>query len=137
MRLATLRCCAEFVPSQQNCRLFFYKDVLERLRKKVICVRPDIADKWMLHNDNALWHTAHHRIFDSSSTIHLTSALVTFSFFLNMKMSSKHGNLENIQKSAMEMLKTINGWRLPVLLPKIGTTSPSVCSWPREVLWRG
>ena len=37
---------------------FFYKDVLERLRKRVIRVRPDIADKWMLHHDNAPCHSA-------------------------------------------------------------------------------
>ena len=37
---------------------FFYKDVLERLRKRIIRVRPDIAVKWMLHHDNAPCHTA-------------------------------------------------------------------------------
>ena len=36
----------------------FCKYVLERLRKRVIRVRPDIADKWMLHHDNAPCHTA-------------------------------------------------------------------------------
>ena len=29
------------------------------------------------------------------------------------------------------------GWRLPTLLPKVGTTSPSVCSCPRELFCRG
>ena len=29
------------------------------------------------------------------------------------------------------------GWRLPALLPKVGTTSPSVCSCPRQLFWRG
>ena len=36
----------------------FYKDVLERLRKRVQRVRTDIADDWALHHDNAPAHTA-------------------------------------------------------------------------------
>jgi len=36
----------------------FYKDVLERLRKRVQRVRTDIADDWVLHHDNAPVHTA-------------------------------------------------------------------------------
>jgi len=36
----------------------FYKDVLERLRKRVQRVRTDIADDWVLHHDNAPAHTA-------------------------------------------------------------------------------
>ena len=35
----------------------FYKDVLERLRKRVQRVRRDIADDWMLHHYNAPAHT--------------------------------------------------------------------------------
>ena len=37
---------------------FFYKDVLDSLRKRVIRVRPDIANKLMFHHDNAPCHTA-------------------------------------------------------------------------------
>lgn len=48
----------EFVPSEQTVNRVFYKDVIERLRKRVIRVRPDIADKWMLHHDKAPYHTA-------------------------------------------------------------------------------
>ena len=29
------------------------------------------------------------------------------------------------------------GWRLPALLPEVGTTSPSVCNCPRKLFWRG
>jgi len=36
----------------------FYKDVLERLRKRVQRVRTDIAEDWVLHHDNAPAHTA-------------------------------------------------------------------------------
>jgi uncharacterized protein YecE (DUF72 family) len=36
----------------------FYKDILERLRKRVQRVRRDIADDWVLHHNNAPTHTA-------------------------------------------------------------------------------
>jgi len=36
----------------------FYRDLMERLRKRVQRVRPDIADDWVLHHDNAPAHTA-------------------------------------------------------------------------------
>jgi hypothetical protein len=28
-------------------------------------------------------------------------------------------------------------WRLPALLPGVGATSPAVCGFPRQLLWRG
>ena len=75
-----------------------YKDVLERLRKRVVHVRPDIADKWTLQS----WQRPmsqcplSHRIFDlkshsccTSAPFHQSSVPGTFSFFLNLKMSSK------------------------------------------------
>jgi hypothetical protein len=34
-------------------KYFFYKNVLESLRRRVIHMRRDIAYKWMLHHDNA------------------------------------------------------------------------------------
>jgi len=42
----------------QTVNYTFYKDVLERLRKRVQQVRTDIADDWVLHHDNAPAHTA-------------------------------------------------------------------------------
>jgi hypothetical protein len=48
----------EFVPPGQTVNHAFYKDVLERLRKRVQRVRRDIADDWLLHHDNAPAHTA-------------------------------------------------------------------------------
>jgi hypothetical protein len=35
----------------------FYREVLERLRKRVARLRPGIAGTWMLHHDNAQCHT--------------------------------------------------------------------------------
>ena len=37
---------------------FLYKGVLEMLRKRIIRVRPDISDKWVLHHDNTPCYTA-------------------------------------------------------------------------------
>ena len=49
---------SEFVPQGHPVNQFYYREVLERLRKRVVHVRPSIADNWMLHHDNAPCHTA-------------------------------------------------------------------------------
>jgi len=46
------------VPPGQTVNQTFYREVLERLRKRVARVRPGIARTWMLHHDNAPCHTA-------------------------------------------------------------------------------
>ena len=48
----------EFVPQGHTVNQFYYREVLERLRKRVVRVRPSTADNWMLHHDNAPCHTA-------------------------------------------------------------------------------
>ena len=48
----------EFVPQEQAVNQFYYHEILERLRKRVVRVRPIIANNWMLHHDNAPCHTA-------------------------------------------------------------------------------
>ena len=40
----------EFVPQGHTVNQFYYREILERLRKRVIRVRPSIADNWMLHH---------------------------------------------------------------------------------------
>ena len=47
----------EFVPPGQTVNHVFYKDVLERLWKRVQRVRRDIADNWVLHHNKAPAHT--------------------------------------------------------------------------------
>ena len=48
----------EFVPQGHTVNQFYYHEILERLRKRVVRVRPSIADNWMLHHDNAPCHAA-------------------------------------------------------------------------------
>ena len=48
----------EFVPPRQTVNHAFFKDVLERLRKRIQQVRRDIADDRVLQQDNAPAHTA-------------------------------------------------------------------------------
>jgi len=48
----------EFVPPGQTVNQTFYREVLERLRKKVAHVRPGTEHTWMLQHDNAPCHTA-------------------------------------------------------------------------------
>ena len=96
----------------------FIKKSLKGL-KRAICVRPDIADKWMLHQDNAPCHTI------LSVTKFLTSkgfpvvpeppyspdiSHCVFYFFPKLKNIFKgchFQTLENIQKSVTDILKTI------------------------------
>ena len=82
--------------------LHSWPSLLQRLpwkaKKRVISVRLYVADKWIFHHDNAPCNTAlsFTEFFTSKGIhivsqppIHLMSAPVTFSFFLNLKMSSK------------------------------------------------
>jgi len=48
----------EFVLQGHTVNQFYYREILERLRKRVVRVRPSIADNWMLQHDNAPCHTA-------------------------------------------------------------------------------
>jgi len=48
----------DFVPRGHTVNQFSYREILERLRKRVVSVRPSIADNWTLHHDNAPCHTA-------------------------------------------------------------------------------
>ena len=48
----------EWAPAGQTDNQLYYKDILERLRKRVMRVRPNITKNWILHHDNAPAHVA-------------------------------------------------------------------------------
>ena len=48
----------EFVPPGQTVNHTFYREVLERHRKRVARVRTGIGRTWMVHHDNVPCHTA-------------------------------------------------------------------------------
>nr|XP_054933844.1 uncharacterized protein LOC126543204 [Dermacentor andersoni] len=48
----------EFVPSGGTVNAAFYKEVLDLLHRAVKRKRPDIADRWKLHHNNVVAHTA-------------------------------------------------------------------------------
>ena len=108
----------EFVPPGQTVNHAFYKDILERLRKRVQRVRRDIADDWVLQHDNAPAHTALSiREFLAKKNIPVLSHpsyspdLALCDFYLFPKLKSKlkgiSGRWENIQKIVTDELNTL------------------------------
>jgi transposase len=109
----------EFVPPGQTVNQAFYKDVLERLRKRVQRVRRDIADDWVLHHDNAPAHTALSiREFLAKKNIPTlpqppySPDLAPCDFYLFPKLKSKlkghhYGTVENIKKIVTDELSTL------------------------------
>lgn len=109
----------EFVPPGQTVNQTFYREVLERLRKRVARVRPGIARTWMLHHDNAPCHTAvsiNEFLADKSIPVvpqpPYSPDLSPCDFFLFPRLKNhlkgRHfGTLDNIQKSVTDELKGI------------------------------
>jgi hypothetical protein len=109
----------EFVPPGQTVNHPFYKDVLERLRKRVRRVRRDIADDWVLHHDNAPAHTALSICeFMPKKNIPVlphppySPDLAPCDFYLfrklKLKLKGHHfGTMENIQKNVTDELYTL------------------------------
>ena len=48
----------EFIPPRQTVNAAFYVEVLKRVKTRVVCVRPEIANTWVLHHDNAPSHAS-------------------------------------------------------------------------------
>ena len=118
----------EFVPPRQTVNHAFYKDVLERLRKRVQRVPTDIADEWVLHHDKAPAHTALSiREFLAKKNI---SSLphppyspdpAPCDFYLFLKLKSKlkghhFGMMKNTQKNCNRWATHTYGEWFPVLL---------------------
>ena len=107
----------EFVPPGQTVDQTFYRQVLERLRKRLARVRPGIARTWMLQHDNAPCHTA---VFINEFLAEKSIPVVPlppyfpdlspcdFFLFLRLKTHLKGRHfciLDNIQKSVTDELK--------------------------------
>jgi len=48
----------EWVPAGQTDNQYYYKDIFERLRKRVVWIHPNFATNWILHHDNVPVHAA-------------------------------------------------------------------------------
>ena len=111
--------CAQRICTSRTDNHVFYKDVLERLQKRVQRVWRDIADNWVLQHDNAPAHTALSiREFLAKENIpvlpHPTYSpdLAPCDFCLFPKLKSKlkghnYGTMENIQKIVTDELNTL------------------------------
>ncbi|GFT00902.1 putative mariner transposase [Trichonephila clavipes] len=109
----------EFVPQGQTVNQHFYREVLERLRKRVMHVRPNIKNSWVLHLDNAPCHTAISvNRFLASKNIPVAPQppylpdLSPCDFFLFPKLKNHlkghhFGTLENIETAVTDQLKSI------------------------------
>ncbi|GFS54971.1 uncharacterized protein TNIN_244131 [Trichonephila inaurata madagascariensis] len=49
---------SSYHPDKQWMQFLMWKSVLMRLRERIVCVRPAIANHWRLHLNNAPSHTA-------------------------------------------------------------------------------
>ncbi|XP_066258179.1 histone-lysine N-methyltransferase SETMAR-like [Euwallacea similis] len=109
----------EFVPEGQTVNKHFYREVLERLRKRFIRVRPNIKNNWALHHDNAPCHTAISiNEFLARKNIHVAPQppyspdLSPCDFFLSPKLKNylkgtHFGTLQNIKTAVTDQLKAI------------------------------
>ena len=128
----------EFVPQRQTVNKQYYREFLERLRKRVHRVRPEIADTWMLHHDNAPCHTAifvneflaKKRYFSgSAATILAWSESVWLLPFPETQLSPQRSSFWNCRQHLKGRDRAAEGtstWRLPALLPGVGATSPAM-----------
>lgn len=110
----------EFVPPGQTMNATFYVNVLDRLRKRILRVRPDIADSWKLHHDNAPCHTAllvreflaNHRVATLPHPPYSPDiAPADFFLFPRLKRDLKgnrFSSVENIQGAVTASLKGIS-----------------------------
>ena len=109
----------KFVPQGQAVNEQYYREVLERLRERVHRVRPEIADTWVLHHDNAPCHTAISlNEFLAKKGISVVPQppyspdLSPCDFFLfpklKFRLKGRHfGTVDNIQKVVTEQLRAL------------------------------
>ena len=110
----------EFLPSGQTINVAFYVEVLQRLRNRVARVRPEIADEWILHHDNAPNHASivvkeflAKRKIPTLPQPPYSPDLAPADFFLFPRLKScmkgQHvGTIENVQAAVTTILKDIS-----------------------------
>ncbi|GFV88227.1 putative transposase [Trichonephila clavipes] len=109
----------EFVPQGQTVNEHFYRYALERLRKSVMRLRPNIKNSWVLHRDNApCYTTISVKRYLASKNIPVAPQppyspdLGHCDFFFLPKLKNhlkRHhfGTMENIQTAVTDQLKAI------------------------------
>ena len=110
----------ESVPQGQIVNQFYYREILKRLRKRFVRVRPSIANNWMLDHDNASCHMAISVIeFLAKKDISVVpqppySPDLSLCDFpsppkkLKFYLKGRHfGMVENIEKAVTDQLKAI------------------------------
>ena len=109
----------EFVPQGHTVNQFYYREILKRLRKRVVRLRPSITDNWMLHHHNAPCHTATSVIEclakkgipvvpQPSYSPDLSPCDFILFPKLKFHLKGRHfGTVENIEKAVTDQLKAI------------------------------
>ena len=109
----------EFMPQGQTVNRGYYREVLEPLRKRVRRVRPEVADIWMLHHDNAPCYNAIFvNVYLTKKSIPVfpqppySSDLSACDFFVFPKfkfhLKGRHfGTVDNIQKVVIDQLRAL------------------------------
>jgi len=135
--------------TRTNCQSNFLSGSLWKTQENCGTCATGIARTWMLHHDSAPCHTAvsiNEFLAEKSIPVVPQSPyspdLSPCDFFLfprlKHRLKGRHfRTLDNIQKSVTDELKGIPRRSLPALLRTMETTPPSLCSYPRELFWRG
>ena len=133
----------EFVPPGQTVNHTFYKDVLERLQKRVQQVRKDVTDDWVLHHDKAPAHTVL-SIWEFLAKKNIPvlphppygPEPATCDFYLSLSWRVNISGRWKTYKNCNRWATYTYGKWLPVLLLSLDKTLEPVCDFPRVTLRR-
>lgn len=132
-------------PQGQTVNENFYKEVLEKLRKRIIRVRSNIKNTWVLHHDNVpCYTTTSINQFLTIKNIPMAPQplyyLCSCDFYLSTITNSlqrtalwdtrKHSNICD------RRTENYSSNRVPEHLRTMKTSSPALCGFPRQLLWR-
>jgi len=102
----------QWVPAAQTANQYYYTEILKRLRKWVMQIRPNIAINWILYHDNAPTHAALSVAQFVMPQPPYSPDLATCDFFLFQKVKSAvkghhFESTENIQRAVTQALNDI------------------------------